>query len=48
MAVIGEIRGRNVLLVDDLTETAGTLVNASGLLFKARCAKLWPVFCTRF
>jgi ribose-phosphate pyrophosphokinase len=25
MAVIGEIRGRNVLLVDDLTETAGTL-----------------------
>ncbi len=34
MAVIGEIRGRNVLLVDDLTETAGTLVNASVLLKK--------------
>ena len=32
MAVIGEIRGRNVLLVDDLTETAGTLVNAATLL----------------
>src|ERR1700689_3690757 len=32
MAVIGDIRGRNVLLVDDLTETAGTLVNASALL----------------
>ena len=29
MAVIGEIRGRNVLMVDDLTETAGTLVNAA-------------------
>jgi ribose-phosphate pyrophosphokinase len=32
MAVIGEIRGRNVLLVDDLTETASTLVNAATLL----------------
>jgi ribose-phosphate pyrophosphokinase len=34
MAVIGEIRGRNVLLVDDLTETAGTLVQAASLLKK--------------
>ena len=34
MAVIGEIRGRNVLLVDDLTETAGTLVAAASLLKK--------------
>jgi ribose-phosphate pyrophosphokinase len=34
MAVIGEIRGRNVLLVDDLTETAGTLINAAVLLKK--------------
>ena len=34
MAVIGEIRGRNVLLVDDLTETAGTLVDAAHLLKK--------------
>ncbi len=32
MAVIGEIRGRNCLLVDDLTETAGTLVKAAELL----------------
>lgn len=32
MAVIGEIRGKNCLLVDDLTETAGTLVNAAALL----------------
>jgi hypoxanthine phosphoribosyltransferase len=29
MAVIGEIRGKNVLLVDDLTETAGTLTTAA-------------------
>ncbi len=34
MAVIGEIRGKNVLLVDDLTETAGTLTSAATLLKK--------------
>lgn len=34
MAVIGEIRGKNVLLVDDLTETAGTLTEAATLLHK--------------
>ena len=32
MAVIGEIRGKEVLLVDDLTETAGTLTQAAALL----------------
>jgi ribose-phosphate pyrophosphokinase len=32
MAVIGEIRGKNVLLVDDLTETAGTLTTAAKIL----------------
>jgi ribose-phosphate pyrophosphokinase len=32
MAVIGEIEGKNVLLVDDLTETAGTLTSAATLL----------------
>ncbi|MGP8200505.1 MAG: ribose-phosphate diphosphokinase [Limisphaerales bacterium] len=40
MAVIGEIRGRNVLLVDDLTETAGTLVNAAVLLKKKGARKI--------
>ena len=40
MAVIGEIRGRNVLIVDDLTETAGTLVNASALLKKKGAKKI--------
>jgi ribose-phosphate pyrophosphokinase len=34
IAVIGDIRGRNVLMVDDLTETAGTLVTAANLLKK--------------
>src|SRR5215203_3613336 len=32
MTVIGEIRGKNVLMVDDLTETAGTLTTAAKLL----------------
>ena len=34
MAVIGEIKGKNILLVDDLTETAGTLTAAAALLKK--------------
>src|SRR5262245_34885758 len=34
MAIIGEIRGKNVLMVDDLTETAGTLTTAAALLRK--------------
>jgi len=38
MAVIGEIRGKNALLVDDLTETAGTLTSAAQLL-KSKGAK---------
>ena len=32
MTVIGEIRGKTVLMVDDLTETAGTLTSAARLL----------------
>jgi ribose-phosphate pyrophosphokinase len=40
MAVIGEIRGRNVLLVDDLTETAGTLCSAAALLKKKGAKKI--------
>jgi ribose-phosphate pyrophosphokinase len=36
--VIGEVQGKNVLLVDDLTETAGTLVSATKIL-KAAGAK---------
>ena len=41
MAVIGEIRGKNALLVDDLTETAGTLVTAAELL-KQKGARKYP------
>lgn len=32
MSLIGEVEGRNVLLVDDITETAGTLVSAAKML----------------
>jgi ribose-phosphate pyrophosphokinase len=38
MGIIGDIEGRNILLVDDLTETAGTLTTAAALL-KKRGAK---------
>ncbi|MBI1839979.1 MAG: ribose-phosphate pyrophosphokinase [Verrucomicrobia bacterium] len=33
-AIIGEVNGKNVLMVDDLTETAGTLASATELLRK--------------
>jgi len=32
VAVIGDVDGRNVIIVDDLTETAGTLTGAAGIL----------------
>jgi ribose-phosphate pyrophosphokinase len=32
--IIGEVEGKNVLIVDDLTETAGTLTSAASLLKK--------------
>ncbi len=34
LSVIGDVNGKNVLLVDDLTETAGTLTAAAELLLK--------------
>lgn len=34
MSMIGDVRGKNVLLVDDLTETAGTLTAAAKLLME--------------
>ncbi|MBK9138059.1 MAG: ribose-phosphate pyrophosphokinase [Verrucomicrobia bacterium] len=40
MTVIGEIRGKNVLLVDDLTETAGTLTTAAALLKRKGAKKV--------
>ncbi len=41
MAVIGDIRGKNVLMVDDLTETAGTLTTAASLLKKKGAKKIY-------
>ncbi|MDB6028113.1 MAG: prsA [Verrucomicrobiales bacterium] len=41
MAVIGDIRGKNVLMVDDLTETAGTLTTAAVLLKKKGAKKIY-------
>ncbi|MDA1273858.1 MAG: ribose-phosphate pyrophosphokinase [Verrucomicrobia bacterium] len=41
MTVIGEIRGKTVLLVDDLTETAGTLTVAAALLKRKGAKKIF-------
>jgi ribose-phosphate pyrophosphokinase len=38
--VIGEVRGRNILMVDDLTETAGTLTSAAKLLKRRGARKV--------
>src|SRR5258708_8044903 len=40
MTVIGEIRGKNVLMVDDLTETAGAFRTASAFLKKKGAKKI--------
>jgi ribose-phosphate pyrophosphokinase len=40
MAVIGEIRGKDALLVDDLTETAGTLTTAAALIKQKGAKKI--------
>ena len=39
--LIGEVEGRDVLLVDDLTETAGTLTSAADLLKKHGAQKIY-------
>jgi ribose-phosphate pyrophosphokinase len=41
MALIGEVKGMNVLMVDDLTETAGTLTTAATLLKKKGAKQLY-------
>jgi len=41
MAIIGEIRGKTVLMVDDLTETAGTLTTAAELLRKKGAKRIY-------
>lgn len=40
MALIGEVRGRDALLVDDLTETAGTLTTAAALIKRKGARKI--------
>lgn len=40
-SVIGDVAGKNVLLVDDLTETAGTLTAAADLLLKHGAKKIY-------
>ena len=40
MAVIGEIRGKDAMLVDDLTETAGTLTEAANLIKRKGAHKI--------
>ncbi len=41
MTVIGEIRGKTVLMVDDLTETAGTLTAAAALLKRKGARRIY-------
>ncbi len=41
MTVIGEIRGKNVLMTDDLTETAGTLTTAAELLKRKGAKRIY-------
>ncbi len=38
--IIGEVSGKNVLIVDDITESAGTLTSAASLLLKAGAQKI--------
>ena len=40
MDLIGEVEGKNVLLVDDISETAGTLVSAADLLRQRGAKKI--------
>ena len=45
MNVIGDIEGRNCVIMDDMIDTAGTLVKAAEVL-KARGAKKVYAYCT--
>jgi ribose-phosphate pyrophosphokinase len=45
MTVIGDVRGRDVILVDDIIDTAGTLTKAAGLLIESGAASV-RAFCT--
>ncbi len=45
MNIIGEVEGRECVIIDDLVDTAGTLCNAAGAL-KDRGAKMVVAYCT--
>jgi ribose-phosphate pyrophosphokinase len=45
MTVIGDVQGRDVILVDDIVDTAGTLTKAADMLFD-RGASSVRAFCT--
>lgn len=45
MTVIGDVEGRNIVLIDDLIDTAGTLTKAAGLLIEKGAASV-RAFCT--
>lgn len=45
MTVIGEVKGKNVVLIDDICDTAGTLSKAAGVL-KDKGALTVRAFCT--
>jgi ribose-phosphate pyrophosphokinase len=45
MSVIGEVKGRNIVIIDDLVDTAGTLVLAADMM-KERGAKSVRAFAT--
>ena len=45
MMVIGEVEGRDIILVDDIVDTAGTLTKAADMLFD-RGANSVRAFCT--
>ncbi len=45
MELIGEVKGRNVIIVDDMVDTAGTLAKAAGLMLE-KGAKSVRAICT--
>ena len=45
MTVIGDVTGKDVILIDDIIDTAGTLCKAAGILME-KGAKSVRAFCT--
>jgi ribose-phosphate pyrophosphokinase len=45
MTVIGEVKDRDIVLIDDIVDTAGTLTKSAGIL-KERGARSVTAFCT--